>query len=77
MKIYTLNAVIHDKDIKFSKVFPTRSAAINYMFDYLRKEEYIYNAEVEEEYPVNENKHDIEYVLSNNNRFVVNRLVLG
>ena len=72
MKYYTLDAVVNNDHVKFNKYFCTRNEAIAYMFDYLNGK-YIYDSEVEEEYPLSGDKHNIEYVLTNNNRFNVQR----
>ena len=72
MKYYSLNAVVNNEYVEFNKNFETRQEAIDYMFDYLN-DHYIYDSEVEEEYSLSGNKHNIEYVLNNNNRFAVER----
>jgi hypothetical protein len=72
MNYYKLNAVINDENIRVNKMFRTRDDAINYMF-YLLKKEYIYNVSVEDEFELNGNKHNIQYVLRDNVRFNVSR----
>jgi len=72
MKYYSLNAVINNEYVKFKNNFATRDEAIAYMFDYLNNN-YIYDNEVEEEYALEGDKHNIEYVLNKNNRFNVER----
>jgi len=75
MKYYKLDAVINNKEVEFKKAFATRNEAINFMFNYLN-DNYIYNSELKEEYPLMDNKHNVQYVLNNNNRFKVVRCVL-
>lgn len=73
MKRYTLQAVI-DGEIKgFKRKFASRDEAIEYMFNYY-SDHYYQNIQVDEEYCVNDNKHDIEYVCDYYNRFRVTRV---
>lgn len=72
MKYYTLEAIVDGKDIKFSKTFESRTSAINYMFDYFYKN-FKFNVSVEDEYAINGEKHNIEYVCDYHNRFRINR----
>ena len=76
MKYYLLNAVVNGHDAKLKqKMFSSRNDAINYMFDYYEKH-YIYGLEVRDEHPVDEDKHNIEYVCNFHNRFTVTRSYL-
>ena len=72
MKYYSLNAVVNNEPVSINKKFETREEAMSYMFDFLN-DKYIYNSEVEEEFATPENKHNITYVLTNNNRFSIAR----
>ena len=73
MNYYTLSAVVNGKDVKLKRsLFASRSDAINYMFDYYEKNN-IYTLEVNDEHPVNGDKHSIEYVCNFHNRFTVTR----
>lgn len=73
MKYYTLEAIVQGRPVKLKRsMFASRSDAINYMFDYYETH-YLYSLEVNEEYPVNGNKHKIEYVCNYHNRFTVTR----
>ena len=73
MKYYTLTAIVNGQNVKLKrKMFTSRSDAINYMFNYY-EENNIYNLEVRDEYPVNGDKHVIEYVCNFHNRFTVAR----
>lgn len=75
MKYYSLSAVVNSEPVTIHKHFETREEAISYMFDFLNNK-YIYNSEVEEEFPLFGDKHNIEYVLNNHNRFAIARHTL-
>ena len=72
MKKYTLEAIVGGNTVKFSKKFDSRDSAINYIFNYYNKR-YIYNLCVNEEIEVKGDKHNIEYVCDNYNRFRIAR----
>ena len=73
MKYYTLEAIVQGRPVKLKRsMFASRSDAVNYMFDYY-EEHYLYNLQVRDEYPVDDNKHRIEYYCSFNNRFIITR----
>jgi len=73
MKYYTLNAIVNGRDAKLKRrIFSSRSDAINYMFEYYEKN-YLFGLEVVEEYAINGDKHNIEYVCNFQNRFSVTR----
>lgn len=73
MKYYTLEAIVQGRPVKLKRsMFASRTEAINYMFNYY-EEHYLYNLQVNDEYPVNDNKHSIEYYCSFNNRFIITR----
>ena len=73
MRIYKIeDAYIRNEHVDIEKTFASRVEAINYMFDYYNNH-YIYNVELEEEYPQG-NKHNIHYVLSQDNSFNVNSI---
>ena len=73
MKYYTLEAIVQGRPVKLKRsMFASRTEAINYMFDYY-EEHYLYNLQVREEYPIDDNKHRIEYYCSFNNRFIITR----
>ena len=72
MLVYKIkDAYIRNEHVDIKKVFASRVQAINYMFDYYNNH-YIYNVELEEEYPQN-NKHDIHYVIDQYDSFNVTR----
>ena len=72
MRIYKIeDAYIRNVHVDIEKTFNSRVEAIIYMFDYYNNH-YIYNVELEEEYPQN-NKHDIHYVIDQYDSFNVTR----
>ena len=74
MKIYKLDAIVDGNSVNLKRnYFASRDDAIEYMFNYYKKH-YLYNMAVEEEYPVNSDKHCIEYVCDYYNRFTVSRI---
>ena len=70
-KKYLLEAVVEGRFIKFNKEFKTRNSAINYIFKYYNR--HMLDLRVNEEYYVNENKHDIAYISDYDNRFRISR----
>ena len=73
MKYYTLEAIVKGRPVKLKRsMFTSRSEAINYMFDFYEKH-YLYSMQVRDEYPLEDNKHRIEYYCDFNNRFIVTR----
>ena len=74
MKYYTLEAIVQGRPVKLKRsMFTSRDEAINYMFDYY-EEHYLYNMQVREEYPIEDNKHRIEYLCNFHNRFIITRI---
>ena len=73
MKCYKLSAVVDGDTVKLKKsYFSTRDNAIDYMFNYFNNH-FIYGMQVEDEHIVNGDKHSIEYVCNDYNRFTVTR----
>ena len=74
MKYYTLETINNGETVIINKKFNTRNQAINYAFVYFEK--HLYNAElqIEDEYEINNDKHNVEYVLNYYNRFRINRV---
>ena len=73
MKVYKIkDAYIKNQHVDIEKTFASRVEAINYMFDYYN-DHFIYNVELEDEY-MQGNKHNIHYVISQDNSFNVVRL---
>lgn len=74
MRVYKIeDAYVRNELVDIDKTFNSRVEAINYMFDYYNNH-YIYNVELEEEYAQG-NKHNIHYVISQDNSFNVNSMV--
>ena len=72
MNKYRLEAVVDGESVNFNHIFKSREEAINYMFRYYDKH-YLVNLEVNEEYFIDGNKHNIEYVCDYYNRFRIAR----
>ena len=72
MNKYTLEAIVDGNYIRFRHQFKTRDAAIDYIFRYYDNH-LLVNLEVNEEYFVDGNKHDIAYVYDYYNRFRIIR----
>ena len=72
MKKYKLEAVVDGKKINFNREFSSRNSALNYMYQYYGHH-YLPEPQINEEYEVNDNKHDIEYVSDYDNRFRITR----
>lgn len=74
MKFYTLTGKVAGQDITTNRHFKTRDEAINYFFNYSDKK-YVFDLEVEDEFIVNNDVHDIRYVCNKNSFFTVNRVL--
>ena len=72
MNKYILEAVVEGKNIKVDRLFSSRDEAIKFMFHYYDKH-LLYSLSVNEEYFIDGNKHDIEYVCDYYNRFRIAR----
>ena len=73
MKYYTLEAIVKGRPVKLKRsMFASRDEAVDYMFNYF-EEHYLYSLQVRDEYPIEDNKHKIEYYCDFNNRFIVTR----
>lgn len=72
MKKYSLEAVVEGRYIRFGRVFHSRNSAINYIFNYYSRHQLL-DLKVNEEYFVNDNKHDIAYIYDYDNRFRISR----
>lgn len=77
MKYYTLETIDNGKTVRINKTFSTRTSAINYAFAYFEKHLYNDSLQVEDTFNINNEKHNVEYVIDYNNRFRVNRVVLA
>lgn len=69
--VYSLTAIVNGETIKVNKLFHSRNAAIKYMFNYYENN-CIYNMQLEDEFE--KEKHNIEYVCNDYNRFRVARV---
>lgn len=74
MKKYMLTAIINGKVKIYNQAFSSRSEAIDYIFSYYQKHND--NLRVEEEYYVNNDIHNIEYVSDYDNRFRIQRIAM-
>ena len=72
MKKYSLEAVVEGRYIRFGKKFKTRTKAIDYIFNYYSRHQLL-DLKINEEYFVNDNKHDIAYIYDYDNRFRISR----
>ena len=72
MTKYTLEAVVDGDTIRFNRYFKSRDEAIDYIFHYYDKH-LLVSLEVNEEYFIDGNKHNIEYVCDYYNRFRIAR----
>lgn len=72
-KYYDLKAVINGESHRFSKHFSSRDAAMDYVFKFF-KNTFYKDLQIEDEYRVEGNKHDIEYVFDHYNRFRITRV---
>ena len=72
MNKYTLEAVVEGQNIRFNRLFKSRDEAIDYIFRYYDNH-LLVNLEINEEYFINGNKHDIAYVSDYYNRFRIAR----
>ena len=75
MKYYTLETVKNGSTALVNKKFNSRDEAINYAFEYFEKALYNDSLQVEEEFNIDDDKHNVEYVLGYHNRFRINRVL--
>ena len=73
MKKYVLEAVIDGELVRFNRKFNSRSDAMNYIFHYYIRHN-LCDIKVNDEFYVDDNIHDIEYVYDYENRFRVTRI---
>ena len=74
MKLYTLRGTIAGQYVTPNKMFRSREEAVEYMFKYSEKK-YVFDMQVEEIIKTNGDKHNLEYVCNNNNRFFIERVI--
>ena len=77
MKYYTLETINNGNTVRINKKFTSRDQAINYAFAYFERRYLNEALQVEDEYTIADNKHNVEYVLDYFNRFRVNRVLTG
>lgn len=71
-KKYSLKAVINGDYVVFDEKFNSHTEALNRAFEYLNKN-LNFDTNVLEEYE-DEEKNNIEYILSNHDRFIISRV---
>ena len=69
-----LTAIIEGRTKIYNKEFSSRDAAIDYIFNYYNKHS-LKDLYVEDEYIVDNDKHNIEYVCDYENRFKIARQI--
>ena len=72
MNKYILEAIVNGEYIKVDRTFNSRDEAIDYIFRYYDGH-FMVNLEVNDEYFIDGNKHDIAYVYDYYNRFGIAR----
>ena len=72
MNKYILEAIVNGEYIKVDRTFNSRDEAIDYIFRYY-DDHFMVNLEVNDEYFIDGNKHDIAYVYDYYNRFGIAR----
>ncbi len=77
MKYYVLETINNGATVRVNKKFKSRDKAINYAFAYFERRNFNNDLQVEDEYTVDGNKHNIEYVLDYYTRFRIERVKLA
>ena len=77
MKYYTLETINNGNTVRINKKFTSRDQAINYAFAYFERRYLNDSLQVSDEFAINDDKHDVEYVLDYYHRFRVNRVQLS
>ena len=72
MNKYTLEAVVDGRFIQFRHKFNTRTKAIDYIFNYYSRHGLV-DLRINDEYFIDNNKHDIAYVYDYENRLRIAR----
>ena len=72
MNKYTLEAVVEGRFIQFHHKFKSRTDAVNYIFNYYTRHGLV-DLRINDEYFIDNNKHDIAYVYDYENRFRIAR----
>ena len=74
MKLYTLRGNLAGQPVVINKMFKSRNEAVDYMFEYSKKH-YVFDLQIEEINEVYGDKHNLDYVCNNDNRFNVQRVL--
>jgi len=77
MKYYVLETINNGATVKVNKKFKSRDKAIRYAFTYFERRNLTDQLQVEDEYAIDNNKHNVEYVLDYYTRFRINRVLLA
>ena len=77
MKYYVLETINNGATVKVNKKFKSRDKAISYAFAYFERRNLTDQLQVEDEYAIDNNKHNVEYVLDYYTRFRINRVLLA
>jgi len=72
MKQYTLQVIVDGQIVTFDRKFSSREEALNYAFSYFDKKDQVYFV-INDEYCINDDKHNREYVSDYANRFRIAR----
>ena len=62
MKYYVLETINNGATVKVNKKFKSRDKAIRYAFTYFERRNLTDQLQVEDEYAIDNNKHNVEYV---------------
>ena len=73
-KTYKLEAVIDGRLVTFDREFDSRNSAMNYIFGYCNSH-CLRSPVINDEYPVGDDKHNIEYEIDYFNRFRIARVI--
>ena len=73
MRKYILEAVIDGEIKTFNKEFNSRNQAVRYIFNYYNQHG-LSELQINDEYSLNNNEHDREYVSDYDNRFRITRM---
>lgn len=74
MKLYSLRGNLAGQPVVINKMFKSREKAVDYMFEYSRKH-YVFDLQIEDIYEINNDKHNLNYICNNDNRFNVQRVI--
>ena len=75
MKYYTLETISNGKTELINKKFASRDQAINYAFSFFEHKRFNEDLQLQDEFRIDNDKHNVEYVLDYHDRFRVNRIL--